>query len=115
MKKILMIVPAFLIAIAAIAQKTPDADKKKLPPPPPPPPKVTTTKFTPPKIVKDNEKGYAISVAVVKGDSIVSITDDNGTKKIKMKDWKANEKYYVNKYGQLPSPPPPPPPPPAKE
>jgi len=64
-----------------------------------------------------NEKGYSIDVTGWKGNASVIVKDRNGKviERISLAKWKEDEKFYEDKYGELPSPPLPsaPPAPPA--
>ena len=96
--------------------------------PPPPPAKVEMTKFTPPKIVKDEEVKVQPVIAV-KGEKadgfykrnpgVSDISRQGNIITLKMKDGttekydmskKEEDKSFTEKYGVCPIPPPPPPP-----
>jgi len=83
---------------------------RKVPPPPPKPPVVSKVKFASP-----NEKGYAIAVRQTNEESVILLTKNGMTQKIRMSVWNAKPEYFEHKYGKLPPPPPPPPTPPIKE
>lgn len=125
MRKVYALLPAlvFVCSIAANAQ----SEKKE--PPPPPKPKNETTKFTPPKIVIDEEvEVKEPPVITVKGElddefykrnpSVAGITRQDDIIILKKKDGttekynlskKEDYKSFTEKYGASPIPPPPPP------
>lgn len=125
MRKIhLTVVSIVFVSIATNAQ----SDKKD-PPPPPPAPKMQTVKFTPPKIVKDEEikvqpvikvKGKLADDFYKRNQDVSEITRQGDMIFIKRKDGtaekydiskKEEEESFTKKYGESPIPPPPPPPP----
>jgi hypothetical protein len=122
MKKLFTLAASLiLVVVAANAQ----SEKKE---PPPPPPKVEMTKFTPPKIVKDEElrvkpvitvKGKLADEFYEKNPTILEISRKGNVITLKMKDGtsekydiskKEEDKSFKDKYGRSPIPPPPPPP-----
>jgi len=60
-----------------------------------------------------NEKGYIIDVIGRKSNAMVVVKDKNGklVERISYSKWEDNEKFYIDKYGELPPPPTPPLPP----
>ena len=126
MKKIFAVAASLiLVVVSANAQS-----EKKEPPPPPPKPKDEIVKFTPPKIVKDEEvqvkdapiitiKGKEADVFYKRNPSVVDISRQGNIVILKMKDGriekydmskKEEDKSFTEQYGVSPIPPPPPPP-----
>ena len=126
MKKIL--IPVLLVVIGASGK----AQSEKNPPPPPPKPQKEVVKFTPPKIIKDENvevSKYEPPVITIKGKmadefyernpTVLDISKQGNTMVIKKKDGTTEkfninkteeEKSFTEKYGASPIPPPPPPP-----
>lgn len=123
MKKIM--IPLVLLVIGS----TTNAQSGKKEPPPPPKPKEEIVKFTPPKIVKDEEIRVQPVITVTgkkaeefyqRNPSVAEISRQGNIIMLKMKDGTV-EKYdtskneeakkFTEKYGVSPIPPPPPPPP----
>lgn len=76
---------------------------------------IATVDTPPPAIlpqapVELNHKGYLIDIIDRKGNCTVVVKDKNKkeVKRLLLTEWKKNEKYYENLYGQIPPPPPPP-------
>ena len=127
MKKIFGIAASLILVIVSANAQS----EKKEPPPPPPKPKDEMVKFTPPKIVKDEEvqvkappppPKIIIEMAddfYKRNPSVAEISRQGNIITLKMKDG-TKEKYDMNKneedksftekYGVSPIPPPPPPP-----
>ncbi len=65
-----------------------------------------------PAVTEPNEKGYIISIKDNKGNCTVVVKDKNGkeVERLLLTKWNENEKYYEEKYGDIPPPPPPVPP-----
>ena len=112
-----------LVVVSANAQTV-----KKEPPPPPPKPKEETVKFTPPKIVKDEEVQVkevpVITITGKKADefykrnpsvseisrrgNIITIKKKDGTEEKYDMSKKEGDKRFTENYGVSPIPPPPP-------
>ena len=127
MKKILGIAASLILVIVSANAQS----EKKEPPPPPPKPKDEVVKFTPPKIVKDEDVSVKVpppppKIIIEKAEdfytrnpSVAEISRQGNIIALKMKDG-TKEKYDMNKkeddksftetYGASPIPPPPPPP-----
>ena len=125
MKKILGIAASLILVIVSANAQS----EKKEPPPPPPKPKDEIVKFTPPKIVKDEEvqvkeppvvtvKGKMADDFYKRNPSVAGISSQGNIITLKMKDGtkekydmnkKEEDKSFTEKYGVSPIPPPPPP------
>jgi hypothetical protein len=129
MKKILTVAASLILVVVSANSQS----EKKEPPPPPPKPKDEKVKFTPPKIVKDEEvsvsKPSEPPVVTIKGKgaddfykrnpTVYGISRQRNIISLKMKDGstenydmnkKDEDKNFTEKYGTSPIPPPPPPP-----
>ena len=126
MKKILGIAASLILVIVSANAQS----EKKEPPPPPPKPKDEVVKFTPPKIVKDEEvqvkapppppPKIIIEMAdefYTRNPSVAEISRQGNIITLKMKDGtkekyemnkKEEDKSFTEKYGASPIPPPPP-------
>jgi hypothetical protein len=70
--------------------------------------KANSTKVdTIPDITKVNDKGYYIGIKDNKGNCTVVVEDKNGkeVKRLLLKEWDKNKKYFDGLYGEIPSPP----------
>jgi hypothetical protein len=67
---------------------------------------------TVPDVMELNDKGYYIDIKGKDGNCIVVVKDKNRkeVERVLLTKWNENEKYYVDKYGEIPPPPPPVPP-----
>lgn len=131
MKKILAVAASLIFVVVSANSQT---EKKEVPPPPPPKRIDEKVKFTPPKIVKDEEvQMKELPVITVKGKladdfykrnpSVSDISRQGNIITLKMKDGtsekydmskKEKDKSFTEKYGTSPIPPPPPPKPKSK-
>jgi len=125
MKKIFGLAASLILVIVSANAQS----EKKEPPPPPPKPKDEIVKFTPPKIVKDEEvqvkeppvvtvKGKMADDFYKRNPSVAGISSQGNIITLKMKDGtkekydmnkKEEDKSFTEKYGFSPIPPPPPP------
>ena len=125
MKKIFGLAASLILVIVSANAQS----EKKEPPPPPPKPKDEIVKFTPPKIVKDEEvqvkeppvvtvKGKMADDFYKRNPSVAGISSQGNIITLKMKDGtkekydmnkKEEDKSFTEKYGVSPIPPPPPP------
>ena len=126
MKKIFGLAASLILVIVSANAQS----EKKEPPPPPPKPKDEIVKFTPPKIVKDEEvqvkeppvvtvKGKMADEFYTRNPSVAEISRQGNIITLKLKDGtkenydmnkKEEDKNFTEKYGASPIPPPPPPP-----
>jgi protein TonB len=125
MKKIFGIAASLILVIVSANAQS----EKKEPPPPPPKPKDEIVKFTPPKIIKDEEvqvkapspppkitidehffKRNPTVSAISSQGNIISLKKKDGTIKKYDMNKKEEEKIFTERYGVSPIPPPPPPP-----
>ena len=127
MKKIFGIAASLILVIVSANAQS----EKKEPPPPPPKPKDEMVKFTPPKIVKDEEvqvkapppppkiiiemaddfyKRNPSVAEISRQGNIITLKMKDGTKEKYDMNKKEEDKSFIEKYGVSPIPPPPPPP-----
>jgi len=127
MKKIFGIAASLILVIVSANAQS----EKKEPPPPPPKPKDEMVKFTPPKIVKDEEvqvkapppppkiiiemaddfyKRNPSVAEISRQGNIITLKMKDGTKEKYDMNKKEEDKSFTEKYGASPIPPPPPPP-----
>ena len=69
---------------------------------------ISATTDTVPVVTEPNEKGYIINVKDYNSNCTIVIMDRNGkeVESLLLTKWNENEKYYEEKYGEIPPPPP---------